>query len=259
MRPCLRGNERMRNNHYGRCARSPGFFEEDDVAAAKKKSRKELLKEPDAVLTWSSRLLGLAAQYKDAVFYGVIGLLLVAALFSGYRFYASREEAKAAVLLEESLVKYERLKKDEPQAKAVQGVAADFQRIFTSYANRSNGNIARLAYANMCYEAGDFTQAAEHYKAALSHFDEMPLIRFQILKSLGYTSEGLKDYAGAAGYFETALAVGDKRLLDDVLFELGDIYARLGEKEKSAEAFKRILSDHKDSVYLDLARERVSG
>jgi tetratricopeptide (TPR) repeat protein len=85
------------------------------------------------------------------------------------------------------------------------------------------------------------------------------LIRFQILKSLGYTSEGLKDYAGAAGYFETALAVGDKRLLDDVLFELGDIYARLGEKEKSAEAFKRILSDHKDSVYLELARERVSG
>jgi len=249
----------MRNNHYGRCARSPGFFEEDHVAAAKKKSRKELLKEPDAVLTWSSRLLGLAAQYKDAVFYGVIGLLLVAALFSGYRFYASREEAKAAVLLEESLVKYERLKKDEPQAKAVQDVAADFQRIFTSYASRSNGNIARLAYANMCYEAGDFTQAAEHYKAALSHFDEMPLIRFQILKSLGYTSEGLKDYAGAAGYFETALAAGDKRLLDDVLFELGDIYAKLGEKEKSAEAFKRILSDHKDSVYLELARERVSG
>ena len=47
--------------------------------------------------------------------------------------------------------------------------------------------------------------------------------------------------------------------VDDVLFELGDIYARLGEKEKSAEAFKRILSDHKDSVYLELARERVSG
>lgn len=228
------------------------------MAAAKKKSRKELLKEPDAVLSWSSRLLGLAAQYKDAVFYGVIGLLLVAAL-SGYRFYVGREEAKASVLLEESLAKYERLKKDEPQAKAVQAVAEDFQRIFTSYASRSNGAIARLAYANMCYEAGDFTRAAEHYKAALSHFDELPMIRFQILKSLGYASEGLKDYAGAAGYFEAALAAGDKRLLDDVLFELGDTYAKLGEKEKSAEAFKRILSDHKDSVYLELARERVSG
>jgi hypothetical protein len=92
------------------------------VAAAKKKSRKELLKEPDAVLTWSSRLFGLATQHKDAVFYSLIGLLLVAALFSGYRLYASREEAKAAVLLEEALAKYERLKKDQPQAKAVQGV-----------------------------------------------------------------------------------------------------------------------------------------
>ena len=57
------------------------------MAAAKKKSRKELLKEPDVVLTWSSRLVGLAAQYKNAVFYGVICLLLVAALFSGYRLY----------------------------------------------------------------------------------------------------------------------------------------------------------------------------
>jgi tetratricopeptide (TPR) repeat protein len=250
----------VRKNHSGRRARSsPGFFEEDDVAAAKKKSRKELLKEPDPVLTWSSRLFGLAAQYKNAVFYGVIGLLLVAALFSGYRLYASREEAKAAVLLAESLTKYERLKKDQPQAKAVQEVAEDFKRIFTSYANRSNGNIARLAYANMCYEAGDFTQAAEHYKATLSRFDELPMIRFQILKSLGYASEGLKDHAGAARYFEAALIAGDKRLLDDVLFELGDLYAKLGEKEKSAEAFKRILSDHKDSVYLELARERVSG
>ena len=229
------------------------------MAAAKKKSRKELLKEPDAVLTWSSRLLGLATQYKNAVFYGMTGLLLVAALFSGYRYYVGREENKAAMLLEESLVKYERLKKDEPQAKAVQEVAKDFQRIFTTYADRSNGNIARLIYANMCYEAGDYTQAAELYKASLSHFDEWPMIRFQILKSLGYASEGLKDYAGAAGYFEAALNSGEKPLLDDVLFELGDIYATLGQKEKSAEAFKRILSDYKDSVYLELARERVSG
>ena len=137
------------------------------------------------------------------------------------------------MLLEESLVKYERLKKGEPQAKAVQEVAKDFQRIFTTYAARSNGNIARLIYANMCYEVGDYTQAAELYKASLSHFDEWPMIRFQILKSLGYASEGLKDYAGAAGYFEAALNAGEKPLLDDVLFELGDIYATLGQRRKA--------------------------
>jgi TolA-binding protein len=44
-----------------------------------------------------------------------------------------------------------------------------------------------------------------------------------------------------------------------VLFNLGEIYVRLGQKDKSADFFKRILSEHPDSVYANLIRQKGDG
>jgi TolA-binding protein len=46
---------------------------------------------------------------------------------------------------------------------------------------------------------------------------------------------------------------------DEALFNLGRLYAAMGENEKSTAAFKKIVSDYTDSIYIELARERVSG
>ncbi len=228
------------------------------MAAAKKKSRKELLKEPDVVLTWSTRLLAVVAAHKNAIVYGVIGLMAAAALFSGYQYYVHRQETQAGVLIEEAFAKYERLRLAEPPEKAVKAVADDFQRIIASHGSRFNGDTARLIYANLLYEAGDFSQAAELYRALQSRFSEFPLIRFQVIQSLGYALVALRDDTGAARTFETALAAADPRLTDGVLYELGTLYARLGETEKSTATFNRIISEHPDSAYVALVKERLS-
>lgn len=228
------------------------------MAAAKKKSRKELLKEPDMVLTWSTRLLAAAAANKNAIAYGVIGLVAVAVLFSGYRYYSHRQEARAGVLIDEALAKYERLRAGESPEKAVEAVAEDFQRIIADHGSRLNGDTARLIYANLLYEAGNFSRAADLYRALEARFGEFPLIRFQVAQSLGYTLVALKDDAAAARTFEAALVAADPRLADGVLFELGALYARMGQAEKSTAAFNRILSDHPDSAYVPLVKERVS-
>jgi len=229
------------------------------VAAAKKKTRKELLKEPDEFLTLSSRALNWFAQHKKEINGAVLAVLAIAVLVSGYVFYVNQQEAKAASLLAQALDKLDRLGAGKPTPKTVQDVAEDFRRVFNDYGSRSNGSIARLIYANLCYQAGDYQQAADLYKASLPRFADQPLVHFQILKSLGYTYEALKDPATAVAYFEQAQSAGDKSLQDDVLFLLGDLYDRMGQKEKSADAFKRILSDHPESVYASLARRRVNG
>lgn len=227
------------------------------MAAAKKKSRKELLKEPDVVLTWSTRLLAVVAEYKIAIICGVVGLMAVAALFSGYQYYDHRQEAKAGVLIDEALAKYERLRSGESPEQAVKAVGEDFKRIIASHGSRLSGDTARLIYANLLYAAGDFPQAADLYRALQGRFNDFPLIRFQVTQSLGYTLVALQDDAGAARVFEMALAAADPRLADGVLYELGTIYARLGETEKSTATLNRILSDHPDSVYIALVKERV--
>jgi len=227
------------------------------VAAAAKKTRKELLKEPDEFITFSSRLLNGIATYKTVIGYISLGVFITAAAVSGYVWYSGRQESKAAAQLSQALARYERLRAESPQDKAVQEVAEDFRRILADYGSRSNGNIARVLFANLWYQAGDFKQAAELYQASLAGFRDDPLMRFQLMRSLGYAYEGLKDNATAISYFEQALSVNQKNLQDDVLFHLGELYARQGNAQKSSEAFNRLMTDYQDSVYVNMVRERV--
>lgn len=227
------------------------------MAAAAKKTRKELLKEPDEFITLSSRLVGLIATYKTAIAYLFLGVLAATAAVSGYLWYSGSQEAKAAAQLSQTLARYERLRAQTPQDKAVQEVAEEFRRMIADYGSRSNGNIARVLFANLNYQAGDFKQAAELYQASLASFKDDPLMRFQLLRSMGYAYEGLKENATAISYFEQALSTGPKNLQDDVLFHLGELYARQGDAQKSAEAFNRLMADHQDSVYVNMVRERV--
>ena len=46
---------------------------------------------------------------------------------------------------------------------------------------------------------------------------------------------------------------------DEALFMLGAIYAKLGETAKSRGAFEKIVSEHGDSIYTELAREKAKG
>jgi tetratricopeptide (TPR) repeat protein len=227
------------------------------VAAAKKVTRKELLKEPDEFLTLSSRALGWAASHRREINTAVSAVLALALVVSGYLYYTNRQEAQAGELFGQALAKYDRLAADKAQA--VREVSPDFRRITGEYGGTANGRMAGLVYANLCYQAGDYAQAAELYKASLDRFADQPLIRFQILKSLGYTYEGLKEPAAALPYFERALAVADKALQDDLLFQIGDLAARLGNPAKSEETFKRLLSEFGDSPYANLVRPRVGG
>jgi len=226
--------------------------------AAKKKTRKELLKEPDEFLSFSSRLIRFITQYKNQMLYAVAGLLAVATVWSLYLVYSNRQESQAAALLAEALSRYDRLSAGQTQPQAYQAISADLDKLLDAYGNSTNAHHARLIYANLSYEAGDLKKAADLYQASLSHFVDRPLIHFQILKSLGYTYAGLKDDASAVSYFEQALSTGENSLQDDVLFQLGELYARTGKPDKSKEAFNRLINDHQDSVYASMARERVN-
>lgn len=228
------------------------------MAAAKKKSRKELLKEPDVVMTWSTRMLAVATAHKKDILIGLVCLLTAAALFSGYRYYGYRQEAQAGELLAQALADYERLRARESHASALQAVADDFERIIASYRSRANADAARLVYANLLYEAGNFAQAAEHYRALRDRFAGFPLIRFQVIKSLAFSQAALTDAAGAARTFEEALAAADPRLADGVIYELGRLYARLGEDEKSQALFRRLLAEHPASTYAALVKEQIN-
>jgi tetratricopeptide (TPR) repeat protein len=229
------------------------------MAKKLKKTRKELLKEPDEFITISGKLIGFIVEHKNQITYALGLIVALALIFSGYRFFSIRSENKASALLDQGLAKYEKFKNDKQPVVAYDQVSADFQLILDKYGSKKNGKIARLTYANICYKAGKYEQAIELYKKSLTDFEKHPTIHNQVVGSLGYAYEQQADYASAVSYFEPLSSTPDTIMRGEALYHLGWLYDKLGQTEKSKEAYKKIVSDHQDFIYIDLVKERMSG
>ena len=229
------------------------------MAKKRKKTRKELLREPDEFMTISGKLIGFAIDHKKQLTYALGIIVVLALIISGYRFFSIRAENNASALLDKSLSKYDSIKAGKQPDEVYEEVSADFQFILDNYKGRESAKLARLIYANICYNAGKYKQAIELFKTALTDFAKYPMIRQQILSNLGYAYEQEGDYSTAVGYFEKISSAPAPLMRDEALYHLGRLYDKLGENKKSREFFNKILTDHQDFIYIDLVKERISG
>ena len=229
------------------------------MAKKRKKTRKELLKEPDEFLTITSRLINLAIEHKTHLTYGLGAILVLVVIIFGVRFFSIRAENNASALLDKSLTKYNSIKAEKRPDEVYGEISVDFQSILNKYTGKESAKLARLIYANICYDAGKYKQAIELYKTALTEFAKYPMIHHQILSNLGYAYEQEEDYSTAVGYFEKISSATGSIRRDEALYHLGRLYDKLGENEKSREAYNKILTDHQDFIYIDLVKERMSG
>ena len=229
------------------------------MAKPRKKTRKELLKEPDEFITLSGRMIQFALKYKTQLTYGLGFIVAVAIVFSAVRFISARAETKASVLLAQSLAKYEAIKNEKKPGEIYEEISEDFEIISRKYGGKDNEKLARLVYADICFDAGKYDQAIDLYRMLLNDFATHPMIHNQILNNLGYCHEQLSDFAKAVEYFERTSNSPNSMLHDEALYHLGWLYNKLGQSEKSKQAFNKIISDHPDFMYIDLVKEQMSG
>ena len=229
------------------------------MAKKRKKTSKELLKEPDEFMTLSGKLIKFAVEHKKQLTYGLGIILALVVIISGVRFFSIRAENKAAAMLDQSLTEYNRLKAEKTPAAVYGAVSSGFQNILQKYGGKHSGKIARLLYANICYDAGKYQQAIDLYNISLKDFEKQPGIHSQILSSLGYAYEEQQEYSKAISYFEKISTAPGQILRDEALFHLGRLYNKLGQPQKSKEAYQKIISDHPDYIYIDIVREEISG
>ena len=229
------------------------------MAKPRKKTRKELLKEPDEFITLSGRMIQFALKYKTQLTYGLGFIVAVAIVFSAVRFISARAETKASFLLAQSLAKYEAIKNEKKPGEIYEEISEDFEIISRKYGGKDNEKLARLVYADICFDAGKYDQAIDLYRMLLNDFATHPMIHNQILNNLGYCHEQLSDFAKAVEYFERTSNSPNSMLHDEALYHLGWLYNKLGQSEKSKQAFNKIISDHPDFIYIDLVKEQMSG
>ncbi|MBU4288320.1 MAG: tetratricopeptide repeat protein [Proteobacteria bacterium] len=220
------------------------------------RSRKRQLEEPDKFISFSARFLEFITKYKFPLLSAMGAIFAVIIVISLVYYYSDRAENKVSVMLTNSIAKYDKIKAEHGPVKACQEVVDDFKQIIENRWGKDSAKLATVMYANICYNAGEFGTATELYNKALSDFENNPFIKNLILNGLAYSQEGKKDYNTAAKYLEMIMSGPDDANKDETLFNLGRLYALMGNKGKSAEAFNKIITDYKDSNYTDLAKEK---
>ncbi len=228
------------------------------MVTGKKVTRKQLLKEPDEFLSFSVKMFNFAVQYKTQVLSVFGGVILVILVISGFSYYSHKKASEALAQLQTSWNRYESLRAEKGPIEAYQSVGPEFEKILAEHDGQPGGKAARVILANISFNAGESDKAIALYEAALKDFAE-PFYRGQIWNGLGYAHEAKGEFGKAAEYFESTAAGTSEILKGEALFNLGRMHSALGNNEKSLNAYRKVIADHPDSLYADLARERTGG
>ena len=222
-------------------------------------SRKELLKKPDEFITFSGKLIQFGIAHKAQIAIGCAVFLLVVVIFSVAQFLGDRAENQAYVKLGEILKKYEEKQQDTPLGEAYQAVKGDFEDFLASYGGKDGGRIGRLVFANISLNGQDTDLAIDLYRDSLTEFTAHSYFQNLVFSGLGYAYEAKKDLAKAIEFFEKIVASTNSLMKDEALFSLGRLYREAGDMEKSRSAYQQIVSEYTDSVYLEIAKDKVAG
>jgi len=229
------------------------------MARKKRVTRKQLLKEPDEFMTFTGKLIRFARQYQKPITYAVCAFFIIVMATVAVRYFSDRAENHASDLLRQAMQKYETRRNSSDASRAFAEVGPDFEYILEKYSRKNAGKMAGVIFANLNYEAGKTDTAILLYETALKDAATDETYRNLILSSLGYAYEKKKDIKTAVTYFEK-IAGGDNPVVKDVaLFNLGRLFEEMGEPVKSREAFSRLISDFQDSIYYELASEKIAG
>jgi len=228
------------------------------MAKPKKISRKELLKEEDEFLLFSQRLMRGAIQHRAYIAWAAAVFFAAFIVIAGYQLITNRAENNAFAQLQAATATYQTQVESQGPEKALESVTPEFERILKKYSGRTAGKMARILFAEFAYRGGKPDMAIELYRKALGDVAARPVLEGQVLSGLGYAYEATNNYEEAVGFFEK-VATGEGYILrDEALFQMGRLYALLGQPDRSLAAFKRIAEEYPESIYAAIAKEKVS-
>ncbi len=221
--------------------------------------RKKELETPDKFMVFLRTAFAKILEYERQITIGLVVFLVGLVAYAGIRYHTDKVSKKAFVRLGQSMSIYTAAAAAEGAVKGFERVESDFKLILEEYPKTVAGKLARINFANICYAAERYDKAISLYEMSLKDYDENHNFRNFVLSGLGYSFEAKKNYNESAKYFEMIISGGDALLKEETLYNLGRVYEQIGEKEKSKNAYKQLISEYADSMYIDVAKESISG
>ena len=225
------------------------------MAKKQKISRKQLLREPDEFITFSSKMLDLFKEHEKQVYIGIIVFFSLVILIAGLRWNSAKKEKKAFMQYDKAQLLLVQARQSG-QNQGIDKVVQDLKNIEEKYSGTSAARLAGLTLGHVTYEKGDFKAAIPIYKDALKSFTDDPLARSMIKSGLAYCYEGSKEYKEAIKYFSEIIDDPKGVYKEDASYAIGRVYAEMGQMEKSKAAYKEFAKNFPDSIYARLAESR---
>jgi predicted negative regulator of RcsB-dependent stress response len=222
-----------------------------------KLERKKQLREPDEFVTMAGRILQYALQHRIriAAICGVVVTLFLLVSFSLY--HADQKETKAFTAYHEVMERYTALAEKQGPPDACQALETDFQNFQQQYSGTVAGSMAAIRFGGICMDGRAYEQAVQWYLAALDTLEPGHSCRNVFLSALGHAYIAKKDYNAAIPVFEQ-IADGTSSLMKaEAFYLLGGLYDRTEQMEKSTTAYQTVVSRYADSMYFELANEKI--
>ncbi len=224
------------------------------MAKKKKIKRKELLKEPDEFLTFSSRLFSWVTTHQRQLAYaGVVVVGLFALYIGGYLYYRHINKVAQSKYNDAYQALAAGMKPDA-NPKTWEKTEKLFMQVITKY---SLSRVSRLAFPQAAYAAyrkGHYGEAIKLYKRFLSKVSNET--NYQILTQMALAScyEEKKDYARAVQLLEPISQEKANPFREFAMMSLARVY-RLAKKDKeSKRILKQFTEEFPDSPFLPMAK-----
>ncbi len=211
--------------------------------------RKKELKQPDPFLESIYKGMEVLKQFKKQLVLASVVIVAIICIVSGTVYSIHSSETRASEILVQVLEDYGKM---EP-SKGYDAVKDTFSSLIEEYPNTSSGQIGRIRFAGICYDAGKYDSAFDLYTSAMSDFKNDPVVRDILLLSLGHTCQAQNKTEDAEKYFTTLTEKGSALMKDEALFNLGMLAIKSGDKAKGVEFMKKISSEHEGSMYKSMA------
>lgn len=225
------------------------------------RARKKKLKEPDEFISFSSKILNFVIENKNRSIAFFSAFLFIILMIAGLKIYSIKSENRAFSDMAQAMAEYQTAaiasqinSRDESK---VQKIDAVFNRILDKYLVMNAKKFAKVFLANISLQNKQLDRAIELYTEAVNDFADAPAIKNLILNSLAYALEEKNDFKSAAAYLEMIVSGQENFIKDEALFNLGRLYAATGDQTKSREAFVKITKNHPDSLFIELAKEKI--
>jgi len=221
-------------------------------------ARKKELNQPDEFITMSNRALEYVKTNRKKIMNSVCIVLALVLCYSLYLFYTKTQEDKAFFQLAQDMAWYEKATTESADAVSLEDIKKKSDAFFDSYSGTSASMLARANYAQLFFKKGDYSEAVKRYTELLGNVRRDEGLINLALCALGQSYEALNKPEEAMRNFETLIESSCPLKKDEALFHMGLIYEKKGDSEKSKRSFSRIVNEFPDSIYKEIAKDKIS-